>query len=310
MVKITLKNRFMKAVRRFATIAFLSLLCVPISSGQENKAANPAATPPNLVVLVHQEVQYGKESARQRLAVETARACDRLNVPNFWIDLQSFTGPREAIFFDPFDSFEHLDAASADWGRIYATHPDLARMQEQIDGLLSSERTIVAFRRDDLGYAVNTIDLSETRFLRVLEVRLFPGRESDFAEASRILADAYQRIKAGTPWVVYQVESGIPTPAFLVLMPMHELKQNDDLLSWNASLLEAEGPDAAQRLQQIVQAAYATTETSLYAVKPEMSHVSKEFAEGDPEFWTGRPAPEPKPAKSESLQKPSSREKP
>jgi hypothetical protein len=37
------------------------------------------------------------------------------------------------------------------------------------------------------------------RFLRVLEVRLFPGHESDFVEALRILAEAYTKINADAP---------------------------------------------------------------------------------------------------------------
>jgi hypothetical protein len=39
-------------------------------------------------------------------------------------------------------------------------------------------------------------------------------------------------------------------------------------------------------MQQIAREAYASTESNLYSIKPEKSHVSKEFAAGDPEFWT------------------------
>jgi len=51
---------------------------------------------------------------------------------------------------------------------------------------------------------------------------------------------------------------------------------------------EAEG-EAAERMQQIARAARAHTESNLYAISPEKSHVSKEFAAGDPEFWTPKP---------------------
>jgi hypothetical protein len=64
--------------------------------------------------------------------------------------------------------------------------------------------------------------------------------------------------------------------------------QNDDLLNLRDLLHEAEG-EAAERMQQIARAAYAHTESNLYAISPEKSRVAKEFAAGDPEFWTAKP---------------------
>jgi hypothetical protein len=66
------------------------------------------------------------------------------------------------------------------------------------------------------------------------------------------------------------------------------LAQNDDLLNLRDLLHQAEG-EAAERMQQIARAAYAHTESNLYAISPGKSHVSKEFAAGDPEFWTPKP---------------------
>ena len=285
----------MTVIRRLAAIVLLSLAYSSISLGQDNRTVNPTPAPPNLLLLVRQEIQYGKANARKKLGVAIARACNRLEVPNSWIDLQSLTGPREALFFDPFDSFEQLEQSFDGWKQIYAAHPDLARMQEEIDSLLTSERTIVAVRCDDLGFHADNIDLSETRFMRVVEVRLAPGHESEFVETFKILGEAYEKIKADSPWVVYQVNLGMQSPGFLIFMPMHALKQNDDLLSWKENLQEAEGEEAMKRLQEIARESYATAESNLYVVDSEMSHVSKEFAAGDPNFWTPTPVPAAKP---------------
>jgi hypothetical protein len=284
----------MMTIRPLGAI-LLSLACASILSGQDAKAANPAAAPPNILLLVHQEIMPGRANDRQKLETNIARTCDRLDVPNFWIDLQSLTGPREALFFNTFDSFEHLEQAGANWNQFFVAHPDLARMKDEIDGFVGSERTIVAVRRDDVGYLTDSIDLSEAHFMRILEVRLFPGRESDFIEAMRNLADAYTKIKADVPWLVYQVNLGMSSPSFLILMPMSELRQNDDLLSWKDNLLAAEGEEGAERLKQIVRESYASTESNLYAVKPEMSHVSKKFAAGDTDYWRHKTEPNSKP---------------
>jgi len=286
----------MTVIRGLAAIILLSVGYVSISSGQENKTLNPAPAPPNLLLLVHQEFPYGKANARNKVAAAIARACNRLEVPNSWIALQSLTGGREVLSFDPFDSFEQLEQSFDGWKKIYAAHPDLARMQEEVDALLTNERTIVAVRRDDLGYHTDNIDLSEMRFMRVVEVRLAPGHESEFVESFKILGEAYEKIKADSPWVVYQVNLGMQSPEFLIFMPMNALKQNDDLLSWKENLQEAEGEEAMKRLQQIARESYVNTESNLFVVNSEMSHVSKEFAAGDPNFWTPMTKPALKPA--------------
>jgi hypothetical protein len=283
----------MNAIRAVAATVFLSLVCVSNLSGQDNSAANPALnpahSPPYVLVLVHQEILYGKATARQKLEVATTRICNRIEAPSSWIDLQSITGPRQVLFFDPYDSFEQIEQSSAAWGQVYVAHPDLARMQEEIDALLKTEDTTVAVRRDDLGYLVDHIDLSTIRFMRVVEVRLLPGHEDDFVEASQILGDAYEKIGEETPWVVYQVKSGMESPVFFEFMPMPALKQNDDLLNWEEDLRKAEGEENEKRLEQLAREGYVSSKSTLYAVKAEMSHVSKDLAAGDPEFWTPNP---------------------
>src|SRR5439155_2997107 len=117
-------------------------------------------------------------------------------------------------------------------------------------------------------------DLSKARFLRVLEVRLHPGHEGQFAEAFQKLGAAYEKTDSDLPWVVYQVNVGMPSPTFFAFVPMKTLAQNDDLLNRRDRLREAEG-DAAERMQQIAREAYVHTESNLYAVSPEKSHVSK-----------------------------------
>src|SRR5262249_46855409 len=252
-----------------------------------------------LLVLVYQRFSFDKGSDHDKWEIAAARACQKLAVPNSWIVLDSVTGEPEVLSFDPFDSFAQLEKPLAEWGPIYATHPELGRLQAQINAALVSQRTVIAVRRDDLSYRANRIDLSKARFLRVLEVRLHPGRENDFAEAFQKLSAAYEKTESDLPWVVYQVNVGMPSPAFFAFVPMKSLAQNDDLLDLRGRLPEAEG-DAAERMQLISREAYASTESNLYAISPEKSHVSKEFAAGDPEFWTPKSQPLMKPAARKS----------
>lgn len=277
-----------------AMAAAFALICVGGAAGQTKDPASSETAPPKLAVLVYQRFPLDKIAASGKALTAAARACANLEVPNSWIVVDSVTGEPEVLSFDPFDSFAHINKAFAEWGPLYATHPELGKAQAQIMGALQSQRTIVAVRRDDLSYRANRIDLSKARFLRVLEVRLRPGHEAEFAEAFQKLSTAYEKIDSDLPWVVYQANVGTPSPAFFAFVPMRTLAQNDDLLNIREKLHEAEG-EAAERMQQIAREAYTQTESNLYAISPEKSHVSKEFAVSDPQFWTPKSNPPEKP---------------
>src|SRR5579871_812484 len=286
-----------------ATVAAFVLIFAGGATGQTKDVMRSETAPPKLVVLVYQKFPFDKAAESGKALAAAARVCANLEVPNSWIVLESLTGDSEVLSFDPFDSFAHIGKAFAEWGPIYAAHAELGKFQAQINGALASQRTIVAERRDDLSYRPNRIDLSKARFLRVLEVRLHPGHEGEFAEAFKTLAAAYEKTESDLPWVVYQVNVGMSSPTFVAFVPMRTLAQNDDLLNLRERLHEAEG-EAAERMQQISRAAYAHTESNLYAISPEKSHVSKEFAAGDPEFWTPNPpAPSRDNAKKKSKPK-------
>ena len=274
-------------IRRAAIALMLSVPATRLTA-QTGSAPTLPTAPPNLLLLVHQQFRFGSESEREKYEIEITKACRELSVPNQWIDLQSITGAPEALFFDPLDSFEQLDYASAAWGKINAVHPELTRLQEEIRKLETSERTTIAVRRSDLSYHAGFIDLSKARYMRVLEIRLLPGHEEEFVEAFKTLRAAYEKIKADTPWVVYQVNVGMPSPTFFAFVPMSALRQNDDLLAWRGPLRDAQGEAGAGRMQQIAREAYQSTESNLYAISPEMSHVFKEFSDGDPGFWSPR----------------------
>ena len=268
-----------------AILAAFVLICTDGATGQAKDVMQPETVPPRLVVLVYQKFPFDKAAESGKALAAAARACANLDVPNSWIVLDSVTGDSEVLSFDPFDSFAQIGEAFAKWGPLYAANAELAKFQAQITGALVSQRTIIAERRDDLSYRANRIDLSKARFLRVLEVRLQPGHEGEFAEAFKNLTAAHEKAQSDLPWVVYQVNSGMPSPTFLAFVPMTTLAQNDDLLNLQDLLHGVDG-ESADRMQQIARSAYAHTETNLYAMSPEKSHVSKLFAAGDPEFWT------------------------
>jgi hypothetical protein len=195
--------------------------------------------------LVRQQFKAGSSHARERLERATAALYNRLEVPVYWMELAAFTGTPEALFLDPFDSFDEVEKASAVLGPLYEAHPEAARLQAGIDDLVASQTTILAVRLDSPG-----INLAKARFLRMLVVRTSPGEPPPSANDLM-------------PSVIYQVISGMSGPTFIIFQPLTELADIPPAHVTSGSLVE----------------------DAVYAVEPEMSHVSRAFAEQEPEFW-------------------------
>jgi len=241
--------------------------------------------PPKVLLLVFQQIQPGKAGERQRLEVETSRRFDELDVPITWIELEAVTGPPQALFFDPADSLAELDRAGAMLAQTFATYPELAQQQQEIEERLASSKTVVAVRRDELGYNAERMDLSKARYLRLTVVSLRPGHERDFLEARKILASLPGTDRSGAMSAVYEVNSGMQQPTFLVVESLRSLADADKKLDTDRNLPRNLSETERSRLEQIAREGYASVENNLYTIHPEMSHVPKEFASGDPGFW-------------------------
>ena len=225
----------------------IALACVALWGGPSS--TTPPAAPPKVLLLTRQQFKPARVHARERLERATAAIYNRLDVPVYWLELAAFTGAPEAMFFDPFDSFEAVEKVGAALAQLNDAHPELVRMQAGINDALSSQRAILAVRRDSPG--VDGINLAQARFMRMLVVRASPGEEQP-------------SVAGAAPSIIYEVTSGMPGPAFLIFQPMTAF---------------TDIPAAAVTHGTVV-------EDAVYVVEPDMSHVSREFAGQDREFWT------------------------
>src|SRR5215470_12261250 len=123
-------------ISMWTCLCAIALLLLPlIAFPQTESTLSFATTPPKILLLVHQSFSPAKDAARQRLDMSMSRACEKLDLPNAWIDLEPITGSSERLSFDPFDSFEQMEHAAAEWPKIFATNPEIGRIQEQIQAL-------------------------------------------------------------------------------------------------------------------------------------------------------------------------------
>lgn len=270
--------------------ALILLLCIPVfvrtTRAQENNTDQATAGPPKFLNMVHQELKPGRSGAYAELETSIARIYSRENIPVFWVELGSITGPAEVLYLNLFDSSEEMAKAMDVLSTGLAAHPELVQMQDRLlQENTSNGTSVLGVRRDDMGYRANTIDFSKMRVLRLSTVFAHPGYERAFMETEWSLSEASNKVHARSSWAVYEVVGGLPEPSFVIVTPMQSLQEMDGIFEASESVKTTEGGALEQHLQELARIAYGTSDTRLFAVGPRMSHVSKKFAAGDADFW-------------------------
>ena len=276
----------MRILRVMPGFFIIALLFASTSRPQGTPAptVGPGA-PPKFLNVIHMALQPGKNSAHAQQEAAIVRGYSESKIPVYWLEWDSVTGPSGALYLNLFDSFEQAENAGASMGSGLAANPKLAKMQEQL--LLDNVtrlQTVFTLLREDLGYGV--VNFAKARLLRVTTIEVRPGHEGEFVEAARSIRAASERLRADVAWAVYEVNAGMPSPTFLFITPMRSMKEIDTAVARRDLYEDTKGDGFQQRARKIARSAYATTESQIYSIGREQSHVSKEFAARDPEFWS------------------------
>ena len=136
----------------------------------------------------------------------------------------------------------------------------------------------MAFRRDNLGYRLNKIDLANAFFVRVSLFQFRPGYDEEFAEAVRARAKIYDTNDIETPWMIYRVHSGLPLPTFIEFQPMNSMGDIDDALDRNKNSRHVAGDGRQLPAQKWMKDAELSIEIQIYNVSLTMSHLSAQAA--------------------------------
>ena len=279
----------------------LLLLGFAVSVGASSRLAaedKPAArTSPKVLQIFREEVKTGKGAAHEKFESRFPAMFARAQWPANYVALASMTGPGDAWFMTGYESFAAWQQDGQNMNAKPALQAEMDSLVEKDAEFLSGGRSLVTLLREDLSHHM-AFSLGKTRYVRIITFRVRPGHESDFEEAVKLIAGAYDKASPDTTWVTYQVSAGMQGPTYFVFLPVSSLAEVDALAAMQKSIRDAEGEEGVKRLAKIAGDAYLSTETNVYQVKPAMSYVSKETAAVDPEFWTPKPkmAPAPKAA--------------
>jgi hypothetical protein len=287
-------NRSLRACTAAIAAALAFGFSVPAQTpAQENApTARPAGSPPQYLNIVHERLKPGHGAAYDGMLSSIRGSYERFNIPAYWIELKSITGPDEILALNLADSFGDFEKMGAGMAASIAAHPELAGLQDrQLAENTSSITNFIAERVDDLSFHAAGTNFAKMRLLHLTVFNIRPGHEAEFAEAAKSIAAAYEKITGSPAWVVYAVHSGAPVPSYLMLTALSSLQDEDAAAARRAPAMDAAGAAVRQRLQEIARSAYDSIEANIYFVNPQLSHMPRDFTAEDPAYWMPRTTP-------------------
>ena len=282
-------NVFPVAAIGLAGIALLSSQMASQMAAQIQEAA-PAPVP-KVLMVVREQIKEGREAAHAKAEEAWPRIFSKGNVTTHYVGMTAESGPSEAWFLEPYDSFGGMEKARAEIEQSpLAADLEVANVQ---DGeLRTGSRTLLAVYRGDLSFhpAEAMSSLPKCRHMGVIVLRIKYGHDADLAQIAKLLIDGDEKSNSDQPVLTYQAISGGPSGTYLIFSPMDSLAHMDAAPARLAAARQAMGERNRQRLDALAPEVVQSSESLLFAFNPRMSYVSKEFAAGDPEFWNPKPA--------------------
>lgn len=269
----------------------LCLACVAPLSSQMAAQTQEEATVPQVLMVVREQIKEGREAAHVKAEEAWPRIFQKGNVKTHYLGMTTESGPSEAWFLEPYDSFGGMEKARAEIEQSPMA-ADLEVANAQDGELRTGSRTMLAVFRGDLSYhpAEAMSSLPKCRHMGVTVLRIKYGHDAELAQAAKLLIDGDEKSGSDQPVLTYQVVSGGPSGTYLLFSPMDSLARMDAAPARMAAARQAMGDRNRQHFDTLAPEIVQSSEGLLFAFNPRMSYVSQEFAAGDPEFWIPKPA--------------------
>jgi hypothetical protein len=259
--------------------------------------------PPQVALIVREDIKPGMMGIHNRHSAEFAAIFNKLQTANHRVALVPVAGSEnEVIYITGAGTFAELESIQKTTDEKLAAvggnmKADLDRLDKEAPALHAGMRDMFAVLRPEYSYNPG-INISGMRYFAVTTVRIRPGQEDQYAELVKITKAARDKAKAELHVAAFQVIAGTPSTTLMLFRPMKSLAEYD--LRIGPRVREAMSEDQQKKAAKLAGEAILFSETSVYAMNPQMSYVSKEMIAGDPAFWTPKPAMmavKPKPKK-------------
>lgn len=240
---------------------------------------------PKLMTIYREQVKTGHVAAHAKTESGWPAAFAKTKSPDYYLALTSMTGPNEAWFISPWDSY-------AAWSKSMQRDEANAELSAELERLsmadaehLNDMRLIEAVARPDLSHGAYP-DMNKVRFWEITIFRVRPGHEAQFAAAAKAYKAAAGRAAPKVRWRLYEVNAGLPGPTYLVFSSTESFAEFDEMLASGEGLMKGMTAEETAVLQKFFSEGLINAESNKYRLDPKMSYVSAETKAADPAFWS------------------------
>src|SRR5579864_577066 len=126
-------SRFRRAgATIIAALAFCFLPHALIRAQESSASAHSAGSPPRYINVVYERLKPGRDAAYDGMLSNIREDYEQFNIPAYWIEMKSITGPDESFSLNFGDSFGDLEKMGAGMATGVAAHPELAGLQDRL----------------------------------------------------------------------------------------------------------------------------------------------------------------------------------
>src|SRR5580692_4869211 len=117
-----MKPNVMPAAAAALCLAGMAQFPLQMAAQVQEEAASPA---PRVLMVVREQVKEGREAAHVKAEEAWPRIFQKGNVTSHYLGMTSETGPSEALFLEPYDSFGGMEKIRGEIQRSPLMAPEL-----------------------------------------------------------------------------------------------------------------------------------------------------------------------------------------
>jgi hypothetical protein len=271
---------------------FCSVAGLALAGSLAAQAQTPPVPPPNILNIETNNIKPYQGGPYDNVASEYPALSKQLKDPTHFVVMEALTGSPRAIYLYGYDSYEALQK-NEEW------ELGNAAIDAKFDALdarqapnVSEVRSAIWHYRPDLSNNVAGADIPHSHYWEVIIFHMHTGHVEKFEEMTKFYRDASLKSGQNVPWATYEGLAGV-TDAYLVLVPMTSLKDEDIGLAHRKDFGAALGDEGSRRMNKLSEESVASVEDNIWMVIPEWSYVEKSWIDADPQYWAPEPAAKP-----------------
>jgi hypothetical protein len=219
------------------------------------------------------------------------QAMSRAKWPTRYLGMTSLSGKQRALFFVSYASFDAWEKDTLATAKNSALANALERASVADGDLLDSVDQGVFVLHEEMSLRP-VADLSKMRYMEISSYHVRPGRTKEWAEAVKMVKDAYDKGVPGSHWGMFEQRYGGDGGVYLVLTSHKTLAEIDRGFAESKQYQAAMGEDGMKKLNELVEKSVESSQHQLFAFNPNMSYVADEWVKAD-SYWKPKAAAEP-----------------